>query len=119
MYYSHKFFIRNVLGNADETIYVIMHVHVYNNARCTFCKSRRARTVKWKWRESANTINENSRITSYVLHFPDATWDRFPRPRVRGTCRCVVRHVLRYVVGTTRLLRSLFVATTISYTATI
>jgi len=26
MYYSYKFFIRNVLGNADETIYVIMHV---------------------------------------------------------------------------------------------
>lgn len=47
----------------------------------------RARAVKWKWRESANAINENSHVTPYVLHFPDATWDRFPRSRVHGTCR--------------------------------
>lgn len=47
----------------------------------------RARAVKWKWRESANTINENSHVTPYVLHFPDATWDRYPRSRVRCTCR--------------------------------
>lgn len=30
-----------------------------------------------------------------LLHFPDAARDRFPRSRVRGTCRRVVRHVLR------------------------
>jgi len=26
MYYSYKFFIQNVLGNADKMIYVIIHV---------------------------------------------------------------------------------------------
>lgn len=72
--------------------------------------------MKWKWRDSANAINRNSRITPYVLHFPDATWDRFPRPRVCGTCRCVVRHVLRCVVDNENLLIPfIFIVATISH----
>jgi len=89
--------IQNVLGNTDEMVHAICNMHALE---------MHARAVKWKWRESANAINENSHVTPYVLHFPDATWDRFPRSRVRGTCRCVVRHVLRYVASATRLFRS-------------
>lgn len=45
-------------------------------------------------RKRPDQQEENSHVTLYVLHFPDATWDRFPRSRVRGTCRRVVWHVL-------------------------
>lgn len=88
------------------------------HAICTFCsKCMRARAVKWKWRESANMINENSHVTPYVLHFPDATWDRFLQSRVRGTCRCVVWHVLRCVADNETLpVPFIFVAATISHT---
>lgn len=92
--YSYERSIQSVLGNAGRNGPRDMQVHT-QYARFI---NARSQAVKWKWRESGNAFVENSRVTPYyIFQMPHGIG--FLGHVYAARVNCVVRHVLRCVVG--------------------